>query len=57
MPKTDRKEERRGGARDDSEIYVNYTADQLVDLFARIKRMCDAIVKRENSRKKHANSK
>lgn len=36
--RTTRKEKRRGGARDDSIIYINYTTAQLMQLFRRIER-------------------
>lgn len=41
MPKTERKEKRRGGVRDDSEIYISYTRSELSELLGRIRKRCE----------------
>lgn len=43
MSRTRPKEKRRGGARDESIIYIDYTRDELFDLLEQLRRKCQAI--------------
>ncbi len=50
MSRTRPKERRRGGARDDSELYVGYTRRELLEMLERTKRKCAAIHYNEQQR-------
>lgn len=50
MSRTKPKEQRRGGARDESDVHIGYTREQLAELLESVRRKCEAIRRREDVR-------